>query len=83
MQIFLDNFHQGGKYSAHIASHKVEITIKETFTGQKYLPISSLQNDHLNLDISSGFIRNNNIANLIKTKCTFCGGTNHSTEKCF
>ena len=45
--------------------------------------ISSLQTDYLNLDISSGFGRNGERANTVQTKCTFCGGTNNSAEKCF
>ena len=35
MHIFLDNFHQGGKYSAQIASHQVELRKEETFTDKK------------------------------------------------
>ena len=35
MHIFLDNFHQGGKYSAQIASNQAELRIKGTFTDQK------------------------------------------------
>ena len=45
--------------------------------------ISSLQTDHLNLDTSSGFSRNSERAHDVQTKCTFCGGNNHSAEKCF
>ena len=45
--------------------------------------ISSLQTDYLNLDSSSGFGRNSEIANNVQTQCTFCGGTNYSAEKCF
>ena len=45
--------------------------------------ISSLQTDYLNLDSSSGFGRNSERANNVQTKCTFCGGTNHSAEKYF
>ena len=45
--------------------------------------ISSLQTDYLNLDSSSGFVRNNEIENNFQKKCTFCRGTNHSAEKCF
>ena len=41
MHIFLDNFHQGGKYSAQIASHKAELRREERFTDQKSLNISS------------------------------------------
>ena len=42
MNTFLDNFHQGGKYSAQIASHQAELRREENFTDQKSLNISSL-----------------------------------------
>ena len=45
--------------------------------------ISSLQTDYLNLDSSSGFGRNSEIAHAVQTNFTFCGGTNHSAEKFF
>ena len=45
MHTFLDNFHQGGKYSAQIASHQAELTREETFTDKNSLNISSLQTD--------------------------------------
>ena len=45
MHIVLDNFHQGGKYTSQISNHQVELRMKETFTDQKYLSISSLQTD--------------------------------------
>ena len=45
MHIFLDNLHQGGKYSAQIASHQAELRREEKFTDQKSLNISSLQTD--------------------------------------
>ena len=54
MHIFLDKFHQGGKYSAQIASHQAELIREVNFTDQIFLSISSLQTDYLNLDISSG-----------------------------
>ena len=54
MHKFLDNFRQGGKYSAQIASHQAELRREETFTDQKSLNISSLQTDYLNLERSSG-----------------------------
>ena len=50
MHAFLDNFHQGGKYSAHIASHQAELRREEKFTDQKSLNISSLQTDYLNIE---------------------------------
>ena len=83
MHWFLDNFHQGGKYSAQIASHQAELRRGETFTDQKSLNISSLQTYYLNLDISSSFGSNGERAHAVHKKCTFCGGTNHSAGKCF
>ena len=78
---FLDNFQQGGKYSTQIASHQEELRREETFTDQKYLSISSLHTDCLNIDSSSFFGKNCERANTVQKKCTFCGGTNHSAEK--
>ena len=83
MHTFMDNFHQGGKYSAQIASHQAELRREEKFTDQKSLSISSLQTAYLNLDSRSGFGINSQRENNVQTKCTFCGGTNHSAEKCF
>ena len=54
MHIFLDNFHQGGKYSAQIATYQEEFTREGEITDLKYLSTSSLQTDHLNFDRSSG-----------------------------
>ena len=31
MHTFMDNFHQGGKYSAQIASHQAELRREKTF----------------------------------------------------
>ena len=42
MHTFMDNFHQGGKYSAQIASHQAELRREEIFTDQNPLSISSL-----------------------------------------
>ena len=83
MHASLDNFHQGGKYSAQIASHQAELRREETFTDQKLLNILSLQTYYLNLHSSLGFGRNSERAHAFHTKCTFCGGTNHCAEKCF
>ena len=55
MQILLDNFHQGGKYSAQIASHQEELRREVKFTDQNSLSISSLNTDYLNIDSSSGY----------------------------
>ena len=54
MHIFLDNFHQGGKYSAKIASPQAELRREEKITYQKLLSISFLQADYLNIDSISG-----------------------------
>ena len=59
MHIFLDNFHQGGKYSAQIASRRADLRREGNITDQKYLLITYLQTDYLNLDSSSGSGRNN------------------------
>ena len=83
MHTFLDNFHQGEKYSAQIASHQEELRREETFIDQESLSISPLQTDYLNLDSSSGFGRNIIRANTVQTKYTFFGGVNHSAEKFF
>ena len=80
MHTFLDNFHQGGNYSAQIASHQAELRREEEFTDQKSLYISSLQTDYLNLEGSSDSIRNIERAHSVTTKCTFCGGNNNSAE---
>ena len=65
MHIFLDNFHQGGKYTAQMASHQAKLRRKEHFIDQEYLSITSLQTDYLNLDRSSGSGRKNERENLV------------------
>ena len=79
----LDDFHQGGTYSAQIASHQAELGREEKFTNKEALNISSLQTDYLNLYSSSGSGRNIERPNTVQTKCTFCGDVNHSIERCF
>ena len=60
MHTFLGNFHQSGKYSAQLASHKAELRREEKYPDQKCLNISSLQTYYLNLDNSnSGLGRHN------------------------
>ena len=59
MQNFLDNFHQGGKYTAQVASHQAELRRQENITEQIVLSITSLQTYYLNLDNSSGYSGNN------------------------
>ena len=68
MQPFLDNFHQGEKYSPQIASHQAELRREETFTDQKSLSILSLQTDYLNLDSRSGYGINSERANTVQRK---------------
>ena len=68
MHTFPDNFHQGVKYSAQIASHQAELRREENFNDQKSLNISSLQTDYLNLDSSSGSSRNSERAHSIQKK---------------
>ena len=67
MRTFLDNFCQGGKYLAQIASHQSELRREEKFIDQKSLNISSLQTDYLNLDSSSGFGRDSEKAHAVQT----------------
>ena len=71
MHIVLDNFHQYGKYTAHIASHQAYLRRKGKFTDQKYLSITSLQTDYLNIDSSAGSGKNDEVASLVKKKCIF------------
>ena len=68
MNMFLDNFHQGGTYIAHIARHQVELRREGNLTYRKYLTITFLQTDYLNLDRSSGSGRNNERENIVNTK---------------
>ena len=80
MHTFLDNFHQSGKYSTQLASHKEELRREGKYYDQKCLNISSLQTDYLNLDNSvSGSSRHNERAHSVQKKCTFYGLNNHST----
>ena len=78
MHIFLDNFHQGGKCTAQIANHHVELRRAVKFTDQKYSSIASLQTDCLNIDISSGSGINNEGENIVQKRCNFRKDTNHS-----
>ena len=66
MHILLDNFHQGGKCTAHIAGHKKELKREEIFTDQKHFYLLYLHNDYLNLHRSS--YRNNERANIVQVK---------------
>ena len=68
MHTFLDNFHRCGKDSAQIASHQAGLRREENFTDQKYLSISYLQTDYLNLDIISGCGRNSDRSKTFHTE---------------
>ena len=83
MHIFLDNFHQGGKYSDQIASHQVELTREKKITDQNSLSVSSLNTGYLNLDRISGCGKNSERANSVQKKCTFGGCAKYSAGKCF
>ena len=81
MHTFLDNFHQGGKYSAQLDSHQEELRREENYLDQECLDISSLQTDYLNLDNSvSESSRHNERSHSVHKKCTFCGLNNNSAE---
>ena len=71
MHILLDNFYQGGKYTAQIASHQAEIRGEEKITYQNSLSITSLHTYHLNPDSVSGSGRNNEIENIAQTNAIF------------
>ena len=71
MHIFLDNFHQGGKYTAQIASHQADLRREGKFTDHKSLSITSLQTDYLNLGSSSGSGRNNERENPVQKNALF------------
>ena len=71
MDIFLDNFHQGGEYSSQIARHKADLRIEGRFNDQKYLSITYLHNDHLNIDRSSGSVKKIDRKNLVQKNIVF------------
>ena len=71
MHIFLDNFRQGGKYSAQIASPQEVLRREVKFTYQEYLSVTSLQTYYLNLDSSSGSFRDNERSNLVQKNTLF------------
>ena len=83
MHILMDNFHQGGKYSAKISSNQAELRREEIFTDQKSSCISSQQTDYLNLDRKSGSSKDSERENIVQIRCNFVGGVNHSAETFF
>ena len=80
MHIFLNNFHEGEKYTTQIAINQAQLNREGGFTDQKSLSITYQQTGYLNLDRSSGSGRNNERANIFHTKFNFCGGTNHYAD---
>ena len=67
-----------------LSRFKYSVCIEEMYPDQKCLNISSIQTEYLNLDSSqSSQGKHNEKENSAKVKCTFCGLTNHSVEKCF
>ena len=83
MHILLDNFHQCGKYTAQIAIHLAELRREGNFTDQKYLSITSIQTDYLNIDSSSSSGKKQWESKYCSEKGNFCGGAKHSAEKYF
>ena len=79
MHIFLEIFYQGGKYSSQIDNHHPELRREVKFNDQQSLSISSLHIEYLYLDSISGYGIER--ANIVQTKCTFCGGVNYSPKK--
>ena len=71
MRIFLYNFHQGGKYTEQLAIHQAELRREKTFTDQKYLSITSLQTEYLNLEGSTYSGRYNKIENIVNKNSLF------------
>ena len=67
----MDKFHQGGKYTARIASQQAELRREEKFTDQKYLSVTYLQTDYLNLDRISDSGRNNERENIVHKNALF------------
>ena len=62
MHTFLDNFQQSVRYSAQLASHQAELRREEKYPDQKFLNISSLQTEYLNLDSSQSRSGKHNVA---------------------
>ena len=80
MHILLDNFCQGGEYTAKIANHQAELVREYKFTDRKYLCIKCLQIDYLSLDSTSSSGRYNERENIVQKKCIFVKGDNCSEK---
>ena len=46
MHLFLNNFHQGGKYTVQIANHQAELWREVKYNNKRYLTIAYLQTDY-------------------------------------
>ena len=79
MHTFLDNFQQGGKYSAQIAIHQEESRGEENFVDWKLLSKSALQIYYLILDNS---VRNTERDFFSQSRWSQFGGS-RLTEECF
>ena len=66
MQTFLDNFHQGVKYTAKIYIHQSELSREQKFAEQNILSITYLQTDYLNIGRISSSGRNNERENIVQ-----------------
>ena len=71
MHIFLDNFHQGGKYSAQIDSHRAELRREVKFADSKFLSISSLHNEYQNIDRILGCGKDSERENIVHKSALF------------
>ena len=63
MHICLNKFRQDGKCSTQIAIPQAELKREESLLTKNLLSIKYLQTDYLNIDISSGSVRNNDREN--------------------
>ena len=54
-----------------MASHQAELIIEGKSTDQKYLSIASLHDGYLNIDGSSGYVRNNERENIFQKNSLF------------
>ena len=70
IQTCVDNFQQGGNYSAHIEKHQAELKRKEDIIDQKSLSTSDLQINYLNL---VNLVRNNEREHFARSRFSHCG----------
>ena len=81
MHTFLNNFQQSGKYSVQLGSHQAELRREELYPDQKCLNISSIKAESLIMEtVSQVLVNTMKKENSAKTKCTYCGLSNHFLE---